>query len=309
MLRMRVGVGLFAVLLLIAANVTVADNKTLVLGIISSNSTDNIIKQAEKRVNAIASAMTDVDISSARVHKEETVEGMLAALQRSEVDWFSGELFHALVLSTKIQSEIYLHNRDRKLEKFHSVFFMRKASNVRDISELDRKIVIFNNRFSTAEYFVPYYALSEGDFSLTQYGAKDGKQRRLSDKKRVYYLFDSSRKSMIKKVLLSDQYVGVMDNHDYDRLSVLTRKKLQIIYRTHEYPKQVELVRNNLDHSLKQRLRQILYDSDVTGSGVEDNKQSGASRFQSFVAEGKDGFYYLKNLVKHKVVPFELAVD
>ncbi len=307
--RMLIWVKITAVVLLLAANVVAADENELVLGIISSVDTDDVSDQAEKQVSAAASAMIDIGVSRARLHKEETVQGMLVALQQSEVDWFSGELFHALILSTKIPSDIYLYNRDHEVEKFHSVFFMRKASNVKGITELDRKIVVFNNSFSTAEYFVPYYVLTEKDYSLSQYGAKDGKERRLSDKRRVYYLFDSSRKSMVKKVLLSDNHVGVMDSQDYEKLSIITRKKLQVIYRTHEYPRQVELVRNNLDFSMKQRLRQVLHNSDVGTSGKEKPTQSGAGRFQSFVAEGKDGFYYLKNLVKHKAVPFNLAAD
>jgi phosphonate transport system substrate-binding protein len=226
---------------------------------------------------------------------------MIAAIKTGRVDWVTDSLFPALIFADKTGAEIFLRRWEEEIEKDHTVFVTLKTSDVNSLDDLERKIIIFKDARSTSSYFIPYYELLDEDYVLALYGKGDAKK--IGGKKRLYYRFAEKEYDVLQEVLKSGWNIGVFNNVEYDVLSSEIKGELKVIHRTASYPRAVELVRNDLDVDIKNKLKNILLESEKQTKTSTILSESGSRRFDEFVAEGRDSYVYLKNLVRHGVVP------
>ena len=154
---------------------------------------------------------------------------------------------------------------------------------------------------------MPFYELSNFGYTPRVYGQGDGKEN--NKKKRIFYRFQSNTIKIVDDVLRNNLNIGVMIDRDYNSLSDDVKKKLRIIHQTAAYPETVELIRSDLNLKIKQKLKKLLlgdYDAKSTDS-VAVSKSEGR-RFEKFVAEGQDGYIYLRNIIQHEVVPINFDI-
>ena len=278
-----------------------ADKDTLVVGKLVISGTD-VEDDIRERAESIISEMSDLGISKVETREINSISQMIDALTTGQVDWVSSELFPALIYAEYTDADIFEQNFKSGLPKFYSVFFVRKDSDVTSIDNLERKMLMFGNAFSSGAYFVPYYELNERRYTLINYGAKLDDE--IIGKRRIYYKFSYNESEIVRGVLAREADIGVMSNHDYDVISDEKKQQLKIIHSTASFAQYVEVIRDDLELSVKKRLKKLVKSANAKIDNpvlVVDNEKT--TRFYKFVGEGRDGFVYLRSLVEHGIIP------
>ena len=163
-------------------------------------------------------------------------------------------------------------------------------------------MLMFGNAFSSGSYFAPYYELNEKRYTLINYGAKLDEE--IIGKRRIYYRFSYNESEIVRSVLARKSDIGVMSNFDYDAISDEKKEQLKIIHSTASFAQYVEVIRDDLELSVKKRLKELVK---ASNSRIEkpvltiDNEKT--TRFYKFVGEGRDGFVYLRSLIEHGIIP------
>ena len=293
--------GLF-LLICLSMPVNAADKDTLIVGKLVIPGIDVKDDDIRERAESIISEMSDLGVSKVETREINSISQMIDALTTGQVDWVSSELFPALIYAEYTNADIFEQSFKSGLPKFYSVFFVRKDSDLTSIDNLERKMLMFGNAFSSGSYFAPYYELNERRYTLINYGAKLDEE--IIGKRRIYYKFSYNESEMVRSVLARTADIGVMSNYDYDAISDEKKQQLKVIHSTASFAQYVEVIRNDLELSIKKRLKELVKASNAK---IEkpvlfvDNEKT--TRFYKFVGEGRDGFVYLRSLVEHGVIP------
>lgn len=296
-------IALVAISIVLVINAYASNKDTLVIGKISleKNKSDHaaLTQLAE-------TAMQDMSIEGmdkTDVYIAKTMTEMIAALKSGKIDWVSDSLFTSLLLAENIQAEVFL-SKSRVVKKHSTVLFARKDSTAKSFNNLEKKIILFPDATSTNGYFVPFYELAHKGYIMRVYGKGDGKEG--GEKKLIFYRFEKDSSKTIKDVLNNSLNIGVMTDESYDKIPAETKKRLKVVYKSVAYPETLELIRPDLDVDIKEKLRQVLTKKRVTEkeSGLVQKKDD-ARRFERFIASGKDGYVFLRNIIKHKLVPID----
>ncbi len=274
---------------------------TLIVGKLNIGN-DEKVDDLYKRAKAISSEMLDLGIENVEIVEFISVAQMLDALKKGEVDWITERLFPALISAEHTDADIFPQRLKAGVPKFYSVFFVKKNSEVNSLRNLERKSLAFCHAFSSGCYFLPYYELNEQRYSLVVYGAKESDE--IIGKRRIYYSFAKTEDGVVNSVLTGKSYVGAMSNHHYAALPPEKKDQLKIIHKTPAFIQKVEILRGDLELTIKKRLKQLVseYNSNDERPVLSaDNEKT--NRFYKFVGEGRDGFVYLRSQVKHDSVP------
>lgn len=264
---------------------------------------DQLIQKGVSSVLSKQLAELNLEVEESPLKNE--LPAGLVALKENKVDWLTSSLFPALILANKSNVEIIYHEKENVENKYHTVFFVRKNNEINSLSGLERKIINFNHSLSTSGYFIPYYELLEKEYELVLYGNE--KSRKKGEKNRIYYKLRKSSKNIVNSVLENIINIGVLSNLEFDALPQSQKKQLKIIFQTVSYPREVEIVRTGLDVQVKEKLKSVLVSQKKATKTRSKLLNSGTRRFDEFIRDGRDGYVYMKNLIKHNVVPYELS--
>ena len=293
--------GLF-LLMCLSMPVNAADKDTLVVGELVISGIEVKNDDIRQRAESIISEMSDLGISKVETREINSISQMIDALTTGQIDWVTSELFPALIYAEYTNADIFEQNFKSGLPKFYSVFFVRKDSDLTSIDNLERKMLMFGNAFSSGSYFAPYYELNERRYTLVNYGAKQDDE--IIGKRRLYYKFSYNESEIVRSLLARKADIGVMSNYDYDAIPDEKKQQLKVIHSTASFARYVEVIRNDLDLAVKKRLRELIKASNakIEKPVLLDNNEK-TTRFYKFVGEGRDGFVYLRSLLEHGIIP------
>jgi ABC-type phosphate/phosphonate transport system substrate-binding protein len=276
-----------------------ADNKsTLVIGKVSVEQSKAEFSALMALAEKIIPQLKGEGIKKAEVYMAESVPEMIKAVRAGKVDWVSDNLFVSLILAENTRSDSFL-SKFREVKKYSTVFFVKKNSELNSLKDVRKKIVIFGDQISTNRYFVPYYELTSHGYTPIVYGRSEDEAGK---KRNVFYRFENEHNKLIQEIMTNALNIGVLSNEEYALLPDSTKDKLKVIHQTIAYPETLDLIRFDLDIDLKLKLKNILL-NDREINKKEKNFKAGTSRFENFVAEGRDGYVFLRGIIKHDVVP------
>lgn len=232
------------------------DSKSLVIGKISSNP-----KKHYKFLKPIAdyavSKMSDLGYSHAQVVMAKDKEEMAAFLRAGKVDWVTETPFSAMILKNSAGAELLLRKWKKQVPEYHTVFFARRDSGIESLSDLAGKVVAFQDDGSTSAYYIPAYLLIQDGQSLARMPSHTHKP----DAGDVGYLFAGKEINMSTWVHKGIVDAGAFSNLDWDKADntpEFFRKDFVIFHQSQSYPRAIELVRKDLPHEVKTRLKEVL---------------------------------------------------
>ena len=286
--------------LLLATQVYASNKDTLIIGKISPIPDAAISERLQLEAEVIAQEMKGVGIEKVDVYLSKSIADMMDALRSGKIDWVSDSFYMSLLLAEKTNSEIFF-NTEKEVDSKSTVFFGRKNGRLETIDNLEKKIILFSDDMSSTQYFIPFYELTYHGYIPKIYGQSD--EAVGATKKRIFYRFEPDQAKMIENVLLNGLNIGVVSGDVYEKMPKSLKDKIKIIYQTIAYPDSLELIRNDLDVEIKERLKKLLKRKRKPESRplIDDR------RFGRFIAEGRDGYVLLKNIIKHNVVPEPLG--
>ncbi|MCH9040860.1 MAG: phosphate/phosphite/phosphonate ABC transporter substrate-binding protein [Nitrosopumilus sp.] len=237
----------------------VAD-KTISMGTISSKPS-KIIDRTQSIADYLASKLSDEKTQYAgRVIVTKTITDMENVLIDQRLDLYFDSPVISCLVSEKTNAVPFLIRWKEGVEKYHSVFFVKKDSIINGIDEqLIGKIIAFQAPESTSGYLIPKVHLAEKGIPISKNVGSESLQ----------FIFSFSDMTTAYWVSLGKADIGVTSNMDFGDLNDSLKNKLKIIERTFDLPRQLVLHRSNMDSDEVEKIRQILLQMDQNPQGME----------------------------------------
>ena len=220
---------LFGLLAGLAACATAqaGESHVLVLGRISDDPKAHY-EQLKPLLDYVVPRMADVGITEGRILMARDLQQMGSYLRRGRVDWVTETSANAMRLQARAGAQPLLLTERDGAGSYSTVVFVRSDSDIGNLDELRGRSVAFQNTASTSAYVVPAMQLLERGLPL--------------------------------QILLSP-----MDRPDPRSVGyVFARSELNIATWVHQsppYPRALEMVRDDLDARIRERLREVLLEA------------------------------------------------
>lgn len=239
----------------VAAPAQAADS-VLVLGRISDNPKQHY-QQLKPLLDYVVPRMRDVGISEGRILMARDAQQMNSYLRRGLVDWVTETAGNATRLQQRAGAYPLLLTERGGVSRYHSLFFVRKDSDIHGLAGLDGHTVAFQRSASTSAYLVPAMALLDAGRRPEIMLSPHDRPARDS----VGYVFAGTEANLSAWVHKRVVDAGVISNLDWDDPTALPaafKRDFRIIHETEEYPRAVELVRSGMRPAVEARLREVL---------------------------------------------------
>lgn len=239
----------------------------LVLGRISDDPRAHY-DQLKPLLDYVVPRLAGVGIREGRILMAKDAQQMASYMRRGRVDWVTETAGTAMLLAQRAGARPFLLTERDGTSHYHSVFFARRDRGLGGLDDLRGRRVAFQRSTSTSAYFVPAAELLGRSMPLEILLSPDDQP----SPRAVGYLFARSELNIATWVHKGLVDVGVMSNLDWDnprRVPTAFRRDFEIIGRTPEYPRAVEVVRGDLEGRVATRLREVLMHAHEDPAGRE----------------------------------------
>jgi phosphonate transport system substrate-binding protein len=232
------------------------DAEVLVLGRISDDPKAHY-RQLKVLLDYVVPRMADVGIREGRILMARDAQQMASYLRRGRVDWVTETAATGVMLQERAGARPLLMTERDGVSRYHTVFFSRRDSGIDSLEDLAGRSVAFQRPNSTSAYFAPAAEMLARGYVL---------EPLLSPTDRpvpptVGYLFARSELNIatwVHKRLVDAGAVSNLDWNNPQRMPPAFRADLQVIGRTRDYARAIELVRGDIDPRIQARLREVL---------------------------------------------------
>jgi len=204
--------------------------------------------------------MADVGITEGRILMASDLQQMGSYLRRGRVDWVTETSANAMRLQDRAEAKPLLLTERDGAGSYRTVMFVRRDSDIQVPGDLRGHSVAFQNPSSTSAYVVP--AMQLLDLGLRLQILLSPMDR--PDPRSVGYVFARSELNIATWVHKRLVDAGTISNLDWDnpqRIPPSYRRDFRIIDESPPYPRALEMVRDDLDPRIRERLRQVLVEA------------------------------------------------
>ncbi|MEO5566119.1 MAG: phosphate/phosphite/phosphonate ABC transporter substrate-binding protein [Luteimonas sp.] len=236
-----------------------ADPHVLVLGRISDDPKAHY-EQLKPLLDYVVPRMADVGITEGRILMARDLQQMTSYLRRERVDWVTETSANAMRLQDRAGALPLLLTERDGTGSYRTLLFVRRDSAVASLDDLRGHSVAFQNTASTSAYIVPAMQILQRGMPL---------QILLSPMERpdshsVGYVFARSELNIATWVHKRLVDAGTISNLDWDnprRMPPSYRQDFRVVDQSQSYPRALEMVRDDLDPRVRERLREVLLEA------------------------------------------------
>lgn len=254
-------------------------SSVLVLGRISDDPKAHY-QQLKPLLDYVVPRLRDVGITEGKILMAPDAQHMSSYLRRGRVDWVTETTGTAMALQKRAGAKPLLLTERNGTRKYHSVFFVRRDSGVRNLADLKGRKVAMQSTHSTSAYVIPLLELL--DAGLRPEILMTPGDVALSDS--VGYVLARTELNISTYVHKGMMDAGVVSSVDWANASSMPlafRRDFRILHETAPYPRAVEMVRESLSPVVRERLQQVLLEA--------SRDPAAAPALQAFF--GTSGFY------------------
>ena len=235
-----------------------------------------------------AAGMADLGISSGEVLLAADPRQMVQYLRDGRVDWVTETVFGAFRLQEEAGAILLLRRWKDGVAEYRSLFITRRSGDIEHLGDLPGRTVAFEDRGSTTAYFAPAAALREAGHDLVELEsaglrAPEGK---------VGFVFARSEVNIAVWAARGIVAAGALDSVSWDdpgQALRAARADLRVFQESTPLPRAVELVRNELDPAVRDRLRSVLLAAHLDGNATAAlAAYSQTRRFDEFAGVAAD---------------------
>jgi len=231
----------------------------LVLGRISDDPQAHY-PQLQPLLDYVVARMGDVGIREGRILMARDAQQMASYLRRGRVDWVTETAGTAVDLGQRAAAEPLLLTERSGVRDYHTVFFTRRDSPVRQIADLQGRTLALQGVGSTSAYLVPVMTLL--DHGLRPEILQSADDAPPADAVGyVYARTELNIATFVHKGVVDAGAISSVDWDDPARMPTAFKTDLRVILRSPPYPRAVELVRAGLDARVRDRLQQVLLEA------------------------------------------------
>ena len=239
-----------------AAPVPAGDAHVLVLGRISDDPKTHY-EQLKPLLDYVVPRMAGVGIREGRILMARDAQQMASYLRRGRVDWVTETSGTAMLLEQRTGALPLLLTERDGVSRYHTLFLARRDTGLAGIESMRGRSIAFQNNTSTSSFFVPAAELLARGLPLTL--MLSPRDRPAPDE--VGYVFARTELNVATWVHKRMVDVGAMSNLDWDnpaRVPPSYRADIEVIHRSADFPRALEMVRPGMDPKVRERLRQVL---------------------------------------------------
>lgn len=249
--------GLLLCLALVPARAS--DPHVLVLGRVSDDPKAHY-EQLKPLLDYVVPRMADVGITEGRILMARDMQQMTSYLRRGRVDWVTETSANAMRLQDRAGARPLLLTERNGAGSYRTFVFVRGDSAITSLDDLRGHSVAFQNTASTSAYVVPAMQLLQRGLPLQILLSPMDRP----DPHSVGYVFARSELNIATWVHKRLVDAGTISNLDWDnprRIPPSYRSDFRIIDQSPAYPRALEMVRDDLDPRVRERLRQVLVEA------------------------------------------------
>lgn len=297
-----------------AASISQSDpsmSNVITLGVISTNPNKQY-KLIKPLADYLAANLHSYGIEKSDVIVAKDADQMMKLLEQGKVDILSETVFTASKLAQEANAELLLLRWKKGVEKYSTVFFVRKDSGIESLSDLQGKTIAFEDRDSTSAFYIPASILLQQGFELQELKSP----REKPEAGRIGYLFSDEMTATHNEVNISSWICnGVitagafsdLNWNDDEDMPLQMRNELNIIYQSNPFPRSIVLIRSEIDIGLREEIQRLL----LVANKHEDGRSAlrmyqKTARFTHLNAKDQDGITYaeqLREIVERYLVP------
>ena len=228
----------------------------LVIGKVSANPKKHY-RYLKPIADYAAKQMSDLGITEAHVLMARDNAQMVRYLQQGKVDWVTETIFSAIYYKKYADARFLVKKWKKGVPEYHTVFFTRKDSDIKKLSDLKGKTVAFEDLGSSTAFYYPVSALIKNGLTLIELGSP------MDDppKNRVGYVFGEQEINISTWVYRKMVDAGTFNNLDWekdDHVRTSFREEMRIFHDMPPLPRAIEVVREDLNPKIRKRLTEIL---------------------------------------------------
>lgn len=237
-----------------------ADGDTLVLGQISDDP-ESHYQRLKPLLDYVVPRMHEVGIKQGRILMAKNDRQMASYLRSGRVDWVTETAASGMLLRQRADAVPLLRTDRSGASHYATLFFVRKDSRIKSLTDLRGGSIAFQNPASTSAYYVPAYELLLRGLRLEiQITPMD----RPNDDA-VGYVFARTERNIATWVVKGLVDVGVVSDLDWQdptRVPLNYRHELRQLHVTGKFPRALELVSAKMKPEVRERLKQVLLDAE-----------------------------------------------
>src|SRR5262245_35285141 len=245
-----------------------AEGRVLVFGRAQDDAV-RAIRDRQEFVDYMAKKLAPVGISSGKILVVDNLHLLAAAIKENKVDMFHDSPVPTMILARQTGSIPILRQWKYGEAEYESVIIARKNSGIETLTDLEGKVLAFDEPHSTSAHVVPRMLLSEKKMKLVHLTTTGG-----AKPKAVGYVFGSDG-SAVNLLITGRVDAAATSLREFNELRPDIRDLLNIVGKTMSVPRQLIAVRKDLDPKLVKVLREVLIgmDSDPEGQQVLRRQQ------------------------------------
>ena len=235
------------------------ESHVLVLGRFSDDPKAHY-EQLKPLLDYVVPRMADVGITEGRILMARDLQQMGSYLRRGRVDWVTETSANAMRLQARAGAQPLLLTERDGAGTYRTVVFVRTDSDITTLDALRGRSVAFQNTASTSAYVVPAMQLLERGLPLQILLSPMDRP----DPRSVGYVFARSELNIATWVHKRLVDAGTISNLDWEnprRIPPSYRRDFRIIDQSPPYPRALEMVRDDLDARIRDRLREVLLEA------------------------------------------------
>jgi phosphonate transport system substrate-binding protein len=234
----------------------------LVLGDISDEAVETI-NGTQPLADYLASRLEEQGITAGEVKIAPDLETMTQWVEDGQVDLYFDSPYPVLVISDETGATPILRRFRFGVAEYHSIFIVRKDSELASLEDLRGQLVAFEENFSTSGFMLPLSFLIENEMNPVEKASPEV----AAGADEVGYVFSTADDSTIQWVISGLVPAGAIDNVTFSRLPEETQAELKIIAETENVPRQLVLVRPGMDAALVEAIRTELLAAEESAEG------------------------------------------
>lgn len=275
MQRVRLSTIVIASLLLCWQSVSA---RTLTIGSISKSPSEEIAVFFPL-ADYLARQLAGSGIDKGKVVVVNSIAEMAEQLKTGQIDIYIDSPFPSLAVSRLTDSKIILRRWKGGKVEYRSMIIVRTDSPIRTLADLRGKIIAFEDDYSTSGYFLPKSALLRAGLKVRPCEETVG----AAPADELSCIFARVQSNARIWVLRGKVHAAAMGAHNMEGLLPQEREQIRIMHETVAVPRQVVSVRQELDATLMQRIREVLMamERSEEGRAVLEKFQN-TTRFDEF---------------------------
>jgi len=251
--------------ILLSSNNLEAGQDTITIGRVSDDPKKHYAK-TKPFIDYIADNLKHMGIKQGKVLLAKDNHQMIQYLREAKIDIVTETPFSSIIYMEKAGAKPLLRRWKKGIPTYSSFIFVRKDSGINSLKELKGKTIAFEDPGSTTGYFLPKTAIIKEGLEMVE--LKNYKEKPPLDK--VGYCFAQGEVNISHWVHKGFVEAGTLSNEEYqepDEVPVGFIADFRIIYETDNVPRNLILVRQDMDPKLQEEIKSILLNMKLSEEG------------------------------------------